>query len=98
MTFRPMALTQYQVVRLGQLIEALNLLFINFVDSRGLGGFDQLLPNLTQFGNGCNTVVEHTPCDREVVDLNPAGCWAFSFIYLPSKVSLIRSLMEVQPN
>ena len=93
-----MALTQYQVVRLGQLIEALNLLFINFVDSRGLEGFDQLLPNLTQFGNGCNTVVEHTPCDREVVDLNPAGCWAFSFCYLPCRVSLIRSLMEVQPN
>ena len=27
--------------------------------------------------SGCSTAVEHTPRDREVVGLNPAGCWAF---------------------
>ena len=27
--------------------------------------------------SSCSTAVEHTPRDREVVDSNPAGCWAF---------------------
>ena len=28
-------------------------------------------------GIDCSTTVVHTPRDREVVDSNPAGCWAF---------------------
>ena len=52
------------------------------------------------FGRGCSTVVELTPCNLEVVGLNPAGCWAFSSsFYFPSLVhsgvSLIRFLKEV---
>ena len=49
-------------------------------------------------GSGCSTVVEHMPCDREVMGSNPAGCWAFSLLYLISSASLIRSHMEVQHN
>ena len=47
-------------------------------------------------GSGCSTVVEHMPCDREVMGLNTAGCWTFSLLYLISSASFIRSLMEVQ--
>ena len=55
-------------------------------------------------GSSCGTVVGHTPHDREVVGLNPAGCWSFfsSFlfsVYLSqsiSDVSLIRFLTVVQ--
>ena len=40
---------------------------------------------------GCFTGVEHKPRDREVLGSNPAGYWAFSFLYLISSLS-IRSL------
>ena len=30
-------------------------------------------------GAGCGAVVEHTPRDKDVIGLNPAGCWAFLF-------------------
>ena len=51
---------------------------------------------------GCSTAVEHTPSNLEVVDSNPAECWAFSpsfdffSLSLPITrgVSLIRSLKE----
>ena len=49
-----------------------------------------------RLGSGCSTVVEDTPRDREIVGLNPAGCGAFSLLYLISSASLIRSLVEVQ--
>ena len=41
-------------------------------------------------------VIEHTPCDRGVVGLNPVGCWGFSSLHICG-ASLIRSLMEEQP-
>ena len=28
-------------------------------------------------GSGCSTAVERMSCNREVVGLNPTGCWAF---------------------
>ena len=31
----------------------------------------------TTEGSGCTTVVEHTPCNREVMDSNHARCLAF---------------------
>ena len=33
-------------------------------------------------GSSCGTVGERIPHDREVVGLNPAGCWAFFFFSL----------------
>ena len=50
----------------------------------------------TSRGSCCSTVVEHMTRDRKIVGSNPAGCWASSFLYLISGVSLIRSNMEVQ--
>ena len=38
-------------------------------------------------GWGCGTAVEHMPHNQEVVGLNPAGCWAFFFFFLPNQVS-----------
>ena len=55
-----------------------------------------LLILLNSMGSGCSTAVEHLPLDREVEDLNPAECWAFSLHYLISSVSFIRSFMGVQ--
>ena len=43
---------------------------------------------LINWGSGCSKVVECTPCNREVVDLNPVGCWAFSLLCPFSSVSL----------
>ena len=34
------------------------------------------------------------PCEREVVVLNPAGCWALSLLYLITSAFLIRSLKD----
>ena len=47
-------------------------------------------------GSGCSIVVEHMHCVREVMGSNPAGCWAFSLLYLICSVTFIRSHMEVQ--
>ena len=30
-----------------------------------------------RLGFGCSTAAEYTPCDREVMGLNPAGCCTF---------------------
>ena len=38
-------------------------------------------------GNGCSTAVERTPQNREVVGLNPTGCWAFFLFSILSVVS-----------
>ena len=46
-------------------------------------------------GSGYSTAVEHTPLDREVMGLIPAGYWAFSHLYAISSVSLNRSLEMV---
>ena len=47
-------------------------------------------------GSGCSTVVEHMPCDREVMGLNTAGCWALFLLYLICSASFSKSHMEVQ--
>ena len=52
-------------------------------------------------GHGCSTVVEHTPCNQDVMGSNPSWCWAILFFFnlfllsFNSGVSLIRSLKEV---
>ena len=37
-------------------------------------------------GSGCSTALEFTPHEREVMGLNPAGCWALSLFSIPSVV------------
>ena len=54
-------------------------------------------------GHSCGPVVEHTPCNQEVVGRNPVRCCAFFFFFFyylfllsfTSGVSLIRSHKEV---
>ena len=50
-------------------------------------------------GCGCSTVIEHTPHDRKLEGLNPAGRWVFFLLlFFPTLhhyvVSLIMSLKE----
>lgn len=44
-----------------------------------------------EMGRSSGKVVDHTPSDRDVLSLNLAACWAFSFTY---RVSFNRSLKE----
>ena len=50
---------------------------------------------MVRLGSCFSTAVEHMPCYREDVGLNPAGLFS-SLLYPISSASLIRSLAEVQ--
>ena len=43
-------------------------------------------------GAGCGTAVEHTPRDKDVMGLNPAGCWAFLFSSLSYQQSVLNQV------
>ena len=62
----------------------------------GLGKHGQGTKRISQelgtvVGSGCITAVERMPHDREVVGLNPAGCWAFFLFSIPSVVRALNS-------
>ena len=48
------------------------------------------------FCSSCSTAVERMPRHREVMGSIPAECWAFPYSSILIKVSLNRSLEEVQ--
>ena len=47
----------------------------------------------TTKGNGCSTLVDHTPIDKEVVGSITVRCLAFALLYLYT-LSLIRTLED----